>query len=139
MPHVVPYMTRCHCSHMCLHLVQGVIHIDRQTARLPNRIYPIRCPFSRLWCIYFTRCVHGLHDSLPLQPYVSTSSSGGDSHRLQTFRLPECQIARSHLNPIRCTFPRLWHTCFIRCVQGLHDSLPFQPYVSASNPGGDSH
>ena len=128
--------------------------------------------------IYFIRCVQGLHDSLPLQPYVSASSSGGDSHRptdcqiarshlphtmsiltivvhlfhtmrssspggdshrLQTFRLPECQIPRSHLNPIRCTFPRLWHTCFIRCVQGLHDSLPLQPYVSASNPGGDSH
>ena len=96
----------------------------------------IRCLFPRLWHIYFIRCVQGLHDSLPLQPYVSASSPGGDSHRST-----DCQIDRlpDRIYPIRCPFPRLWHIYFIRCTQGLHDSLPLQPYVSASTPGGDSH
>ena len=42
-------MTRCHFSHMCLHLTQGVIHIELpvcQITRLPDRIYPIRCSFN---------------------------------------------------------------------------------------------
>ena len=126
---------------------------DCQIDRLPDRIYPIRCPFPRLWHIYFIRCTQGLHDSLPLQPYVSVSSIRcvqglHDSLSLQPYvstfslggashRLPDCQITRllDCIYPIQCPFPRLRHIYFIRCLQGLHDLLPLQPYVSASNPG----